>query len=73
MNAFDITSITSIIIKWFVVFGLFVYIIFAWILVRQEHLMAKELEERYEPILRFLVFLHLIASVTVFVLGILIL
>lgn len=46
--------------------GLGVYVIFSLIMVRQEQLMAKVLEEHFEPILRTLVFVHLLASVAVF-------
>ena len=69
----DITTIVFILLKFLVVFGLGLYIIFAAVILRQEQLMADVLEESFEPVLRLASFLHLIASVTVFFLALLIL
>lgn len=69
----DITTIVFILLKFLIVFGLGLYIIFAAVILRQEQLMADVLEESFEPVLRLASFLHLIASVTVFFLALLIL
>lgn len=59
--------------KLFVLLGLLIYIVFAGVLVRQEFLMSKVLEEKSEPILRVLVFIHLLLAVGLFLLSLLIL
>jgi len=53
--------------------GLGIYIIFAFVMVRQEQLMSKTLEAASEAILRILTLLHLGAAVVVFFLALLIL
>lgn len=62
-----------LIAKLFILLGILIYIVFAGVMVRQEHLMAKVLEESSEPLLRVLVYIHLAASLVVFVLSLLIL
>lgn len=52
-------------VKTIILLGLFLYAIFGAILVRQEQLMAHVLEEGSEPILRILVYIHLIASLLI--------
>lgn len=52
-------------VKTIILLGLFLYAIFAAILVRQEQLMAHVLEESSEPMLRILVYIHLIASLLI--------
>lgn len=56
-------------IKLLTLFGMGLYIVFALIMVRQEQLMDHVLEESFEPILRALVLLHLLAAVGVFILA----
>jgi hypothetical protein len=56
-------------LKAIVILGLFVYAIFAVIIVRQEQLMANVLEEKYEPILRVITFIHLVAAVAIILLA----
>jgi hypothetical protein len=53
--------------------GIAVYVVFAGVMVRQEHLMANVLEEGFEPVLRILTFVHLVASLAVFFLALVIL
>lgn len=50
--------------------GIFLYVLFALVLVRQEQLMAHVLEEEFEPKLRIVVVGHLIAALFVFLLAI---
>jgi hypothetical protein len=59
--------------KLFVLLGLVIYIVFAGVMVRQEILMSKVLEEKSEPLLRVLVLIHLVLSLGLFVLSLLIL
>ena len=59
--------------KLFVLLGLVIYIVFAGVMVRQEILMSKVLEEKSEPLLRVLVLIHLLLSLGLFVLSLLIL
>lgn len=59
--------------KLFTLVGLAVYLVFAGIMVRQEHLMAGVLEEAFEPILRIIVLAHFIASIAVLLLGVVLL
>lgn len=69
----DIGTIIFILLKFLILFGLGLYIVFAAVILRQEQLMADVLEEAFEPILRLASFLHLVASVAVFLLALLIL
>ena len=57
------------ILKIFILTGLFLYVIFTAVLVRQEHLMAAVLEESFEPMIRLLVIGHLVAAIVVFILS----
>jgi hypothetical protein len=67
MNIESISTISWVLIKLMVLLGLFIYMAFAGILVRQEHLMTKVMEESSEPLLRILVIAHLIGAITVFI------
>ncbi len=69
----DIAIITGVILKAFVLIGLAVYSIFAVVMVRQEHLMADVLEESFEPVLRLLVYIHLLAAIATFLLALVLL
>ena len=60
-------------LKLFILIGLALYIIFALILVRQEQLMADVLEEIFEPVLRIITIVHLLASIGVFFLALIVL
>ena len=67
------TGISLLILKILVLVGLGVYGVFALVIVRQEQLMAHVLEEAFEPILRLLVLVHLVASLIVLLLAFLLL
>ena len=54
--------IAESIIKIMVLIGLGMYALFAAVMVRQEQLMDKVIDETFEPVLRVLVFLHLLGS-----------
>lgn len=69
----DVTSVVFILLKFLILFGLGLYIVFAAVILRQEQLMANVLEESFEPVLRLASFLHLAAAIGVFVLALLIL
>lgn len=69
----DITTILFVLLKFLVLFGLGLYIVFATVILRQEQLMADVLEESFEPVLRIAAFFHLAGAVGVFVLALLIL
>jgi hypothetical protein len=60
-----ILSSVLLFIKILTIIGLFVYIAFAAIIVRQEQLMNGVFEEGFEQVLKLLVFIHLAASVGV--------
>jgi hypothetical protein len=53
--------------------GLGIYIVFAFVIVRQEQLMSKVIEAQSEKILSVLAWLHLGAAVVIFFLALLIL
>lgn len=69
----NVTSLLFIIIKSIAVFGLGLYVIFAFIILRQEQLMANVLEETFEPVLRLVSVIHFVASIVVFALAIILL
>jgi len=64
-----IPSYILLTLKIFVIAGLLVYTVFAVVLVRQEQLMAHVLEEQFQPIIRLLVIIHLIASIVLLLLA----
>jgi hypothetical protein len=57
-----IPSYVLLTLKIFGIVGLLIYTVFAGVLVRQEQLMANVLEEQFQPIIRMLVIVHLIAT-----------
>ncbi len=65
----DLVPSAFLLLKIGVIIGLTLYAAFAWIIVRQEMLMANVLEEGFEPILRMLALIHLVASVGVIFLA----
>lgn len=69
----DVSSIVFILLKFLILFGLGLYMIFATVILRQEQLMAQVLDESFEPVLRVASFLHLIVAIGVFLLALLIL
>ncbi|MEK7577534.1 MAG: DUF5657 family protein [Patescibacteria group bacterium] len=69
----DVATLTFVILKWLVVFGLAMYCLFAVVIIRQEQLMANVLEETFEPVLRLAAIIHLVASIAIFFAAILLL
>ncbi len=69
----DIPSLVFLVVKGLVVFGLGLYIVFAFVILRQEQLMSRVLEEAFEPALRLASVIHFIASVAIFILAIILL
>jgi len=67
------TVFALLVLKILTVTGLVVYCIFAGVVVRQEQLMADVLEESFEPVLRILALIHLIASLLILILAIVLL
>lgn len=62
-----------LIIKSLVIFGLGLYVVFAFVIVRQEQLMEHVLEESFEPVLRMAVVAHFLASLAVLGLAVVLL
>jgi hypothetical protein len=60
-------------VKLLALLGMGLYVVFALIMVRQEQLMAHVLEEAFEPVLRGLVLVHVLAAIGAFVLAIILL
>lgn len=69
----SIEAIASVGVKLLVLLGMGLYVIFSLIMVRQEQLMAHVLEEAFEPVLRALVLVHMLAAIGVFLLAIILL
>ncbi len=69
----DLTFFASLGLKLMTLLGIAIYIVFAAVMVRQEKLMADVLEEGFEPFLKLLTFIHLGASIAVFILALIIL
>jgi hypothetical protein len=68
-----IPSYVLLTLKTFGVVGLLIYAVFAGVLVRQEQLMAHVLEEQFQPIIRTLIIVHLVATVVLLLLAIILL
>lgn len=69
----DVSSAVFLTLKIIFLVGIGVYIVFAGVMVRQEQLMADVLEESFEPVLKILVTVHFIASLVIFLLGLILL
>lgn len=59
--------------KVFVLFGLFIYIVFGLVIVRQVKLMIDTLQVGYEGLIRLFSIIHLLFTVAVFVFALIIL
>lgn len=73
MNTIEVPAVIFTIVKLLVLFGILLYSIFAAIIVRQEQLMANVLEESFEPVLRMITIVHLVAAIAVFAIALLLL
>jgi len=73
MTPDTIQSLSWLLIKIFTIVGFGIYALFAGVIVRQEQLMAKVLEEASENFLKVLAFIHLGAALFLLVLAIFIL
>lgn len=73
MNVQNATLAVGIGIKIMMLVGIGIYGVFAWVLVAQEARLSKLIEEAYEPMLRFLVYVHFVATIVVFLLALLML
>lgn len=73
MNQIDLSNLLYLFLKLMSLLGIILYGVFAGVLVRQEQLMAHVLEESFEPVLRILVWLHLIATIAIFLLALVLL
>ena len=65
MDVNSLPVIAHTVVKITVLIGLGMYVLFAAIMVRQEQLMDKVIDETFEPVLRVLVTLHLLAALAV--------
>lgn len=63
----DLFTSAKFAIKILSLIGLFVYILFSFIIVRQETLMRNILEEDFEPIIRLIIYLHFAAAIALFI------
>lgn len=63
-------SLVAIGFKIMILVGLSLYSLFAGIMVRQEHLMDKVIDETFEPILKILVLVHFVGSLGLLVFAI---
>jgi len=73
MIPFAVPSVAMLILKLFTLLGIAVYVVFAAVMVRQEHTMANVLEEGFEPVIRMFTYLHLAFSIGLFILAFIIL
>lgn len=73
MNPTIVPSYVLLMLKMFGTVGLLIYAVFAGVLVRQEQLMAHVLEEQFQPLMRSLVIVHLIATLVLLLMAIIVL
>ena len=73
MNAQVLPTIVLFIFKVLILLGIAIYGVFAAVSVRQEQLMAKVFEESFEPMLRLMSVIHLVAVALLFFLAVIIL
>lgn len=69
----DFTGIFWLVIKAFTLLGFAIYIVFSIVIVRQERLMSAVIEEGFEPVIKSLALIHLLASIALFVLALVLL
>lgn len=69
LSSIQIPILAQSVIKIMVLIGLGLYTLFAAIIVRQSELMDKVIDETFEPVVRILVILHLLASLFVLFLA----
>lgn len=69
----DIATLIAIGVKALIVFGLGLYVVFSSVILRQEQLMSRVLEDAFEPVLRLVSMVHFLASIAVFLLAIVLL
>ncbi len=69
----DVLPTAFLILKGLVILALAIYAIFAFVMVRQERLMATVLEETFEPLLRLLTFVHFALSMGLILLAVVVL
>lgn len=63
MNEALFPQAVILIVKVLSMIALFIYSIFAVVIVRQERLMANVLEEQFEPVIRVFTYIHLAFSI----------
>ncbi len=63
-------QIITLAFKILIILGLVLYCLFAAIMVRQERMMDKVIDETFEPVLRILVLLHLAGAIGLLVVSI---
>lgn len=78
MNPTDVFSTFTAFFPWgflkvAILIMLFMYIVFAAVMVRQEQLMAKVVEIPFSPVLRVVALAHLVAAAGLFLLALLLL
>ena len=66
----DVLPTAFLILKGLVILALSIYAVFAFVMVRQERLMATVLEETFEPLLRLLTFVHFALSLGLILLAV---
>jgi hypothetical protein len=69
MTPGEFGSFIGVILKCMVVFASILYSLFAFIIVRQEQLMAKVFVDTTEPLVRLITYIHLVASVSLIFLS----
>ena len=65
----QLPALIQLVVKLMVLLGLSLYAVFAGIMVRQEKLMDRVIDETFEPVLRVLVILHLAAALGLILLA----
>lgn len=63
-------QLLALVFKILIILGLALYCMFAAIMVRQERLMDKVIDETFEPVLRILVILHLAGAIGLLIFSI---
>ena len=73
MSLESLPVVAAFIAKIGVLLFLSLYALFAAIMVRQEHLMDKVIDETFEPILKVLVIVHLALAIGLLILSVIVL
>jgi hypothetical protein len=59
-----------VVVKWFLIVGLFMYLAFAVVIIRQVGVMSEAFEDPFNPLIKIFAWAHLILTILLIILAI---